>query len=109
VIIYTICALVGRSHLAEIFTNFLALMGYWVAIWIGIILEERFIFRRQGYNWAVWDEPAKHPIGIAALIAFLVGWAGAILCMAQVWYIGPLAGLVGEYGADVCLSSPFHL
>ncbi|KAL2843524.1 permease for cytosine/purines, uracil, thiamine, allantoin-domain-containing protein [Aspergillus pseudoustus] len=101
VIIYTVCALAGRSHLAEIFTNFLALMGYWVAIWIGIILEERFIFRRQGYNWAIWDEPSKHPIGIAALIAFLVGWAGAILCMAQVWYIGPLAGLVGEYGADM--------
>ncbi|KAL2803195.1 permease for cytosine/purines, uracil, thiamine, allantoin-domain-containing protein [Aspergillus granulosus] len=101
VIIYTVCALAGRSHLAEIFTNFLALMGYWVAIWIGIILEERFIFRRQGYNWAIWDEPSKHPIGIAALIAFLVGWAGAILCMAQVWYIGPLAGLVGECGADM--------
>ncbi|KAL4873302.1 hypothetical protein BDV12DRAFT_100162 [Aspergillus spectabilis] len=105
VVIYTVCALVGRSHLAEIFTNFLALMGYWVAIWIGIILEERFIFRRgesaSGYNWLIWDDPSKHPIGIAALIAFLVGWAGAILCMAQVWYIGPLAGLVGEYGADM--------
>ncbi|KAL5343318.1 permease for cytosine/purines, uracil, thiamine, allantoin-domain-containing protein [Aspergillus crustosus] len=105
VVIYTVCALVGRSHLAEIFTNFLALMGYWVAIWIGIILEERFIFRRggsaSGYNWSIWDDPSKHPIGIAALIAFLVGWAGAILCMAQVWYIGPLAGLVGEYGADM--------
>ncbi|KAL2819362.1 permease for cytosine/purines, uracil, thiamine, allantoin-domain-containing protein [Aspergillus cavernicola] len=105
VVIYTVCALVGRSHLAEIFTNFLALMGYWVAIWIGIILEERFIFRRgttgHAYNWLIWDDPTKHPIGIAALIAFLVGWAGAILCMAQVWYIGPLAGLVGVYGADM--------
>lgn len=29
VIIYTVCALAGRGHLAEIFTNFLALMGYW--------------------------------------------------------------------------------
>ncbi|KAL2868027.1 purine-cytosine permease family protein [Aspergillus lucknowensis] len=101
VIIYMVCALAGRSHLAEIFTNFLALMGYWVAVWLGIILEERLIFRRNGYNWAIWDEPSKHPLGIAALIAFLVGWAGAILCMAQVWYIGPLAGLVGEYGADM--------
>ncbi|KAL4875911.1 permease for cytosine/purines, uracil, thiamine, allantoin-domain-containing protein [Aspergillus karnatakaensis] len=105
VVIYTVCALAGRAHLADIFTNFLALMGYWVAIWIGIILEERFIFRRggssSGYNWSIWDEPSKHPIGIAALTAFLVGWAGAILCMAQVWYIGPLAGLVGEYGADM--------
>lgn len=34
-------------------------------------------------------------------MAFVVGWVGAILCMAQVWYIGPIAKLVGEYGADV--------
>ncbi|KAJ5748560.1 uncharacterized protein N7511_010256 [Penicillium nucicola] len=102
VIIYVVCALVGRSHLSEIFTNFLALMGYWVAIWIAIILEERFIFRlRTGYNWAVWRDPSKLPIGVAALIAFIVGWVGAVLCMAQVWYIGPLAKLVGQYGADM--------
>ncbi|KAL4780761.1 permease for cytosine/purines, uracil, thiamine, allantoin-domain-containing protein [Aspergillus varians] len=105
VVIYTVCALVGRSHLSEIFTNFLALMGYFVAIWLAIVLEERFIFRRgrsaNAYNWAVWDDPSKHPVGVAALIAFCVGWVGAILCMAQVWYIGPLAGLVGDYGADM--------
>lgn len=102
VIIYTVCALVGQSHLSEIFTNFLALMGYWVAIWFAILLEERYIFRRQtGYNWAAWDDPSKLPIGLAAFAAFLVGWAGAVICMAQVWYIGPIAKLVGDYGADV--------
>lgn len=102
VVIYTVCALAGRSNLSEIFTNFLALMGYWVAIWIAIILEERFIFRlRTGYNWHAWCDPSKLPVGIAAFIAFLIGWAGAILCMAQVWYIGPIARLVGDYGADV--------
>jgi purine-cytosine permease-like protein len=31
----------------------------------------------------------------------VVGWVGAILCMAQVWYIGPIAKLVGTYGADM--------
>ena len=102
VIIYTVCALAGRDHLSEIFTNFLALMGYWVAIWIAITIEEQVIFRRKtGYDWMVWNEQGKLPVGIAALIAFLVGWAGAILCMAQVWYIGPLARLVGDNGADV--------
>lgn len=106
VVIYTVCALAGRSNLSEIFTNFLALMGYWVAIWIAIILEERFIFRfRSGYNWHAWCDPSKLPVGIAAFIAFLIGWAGAILCMAQVWYIGPLAGLVGDSGADVSFLS----
>ncbi|KAF2263026.1 purine-cytosine permease FCY21 [Lojkania enalia] len=102
VVIYTVCALAGRGHLAEIFTNFLALMGYWVSIWMAITLEEHFVFRRKtAFNWAVWNEKKKLPLGIAALIAFLIGWTGAILCMAQVWYIGPIAKLVGEYGADM--------
>jgi purine-cytosine permease-like protein len=102
VVIYTACALAGREHLAEIFTNFLALMGYWVSIWIAITLEEHFIFRRQtGFNWATWNQQKKLPLGIAALIAFLIGWIGAILSMAQVWYIGPIARLVGDYGADM--------
>ncbi|KAL9019279.1 MAG: hypothetical protein Q9185_003453 [Variospora sp. 1 TL-2023] len=119
VIIYTVCALAGRDHLAEIITNFLALMGYWVIIWVGITVEEQFFFRSrygfklgadglgsrrgwgQSYDWAIWNTPEKLPLGIAALTAFLVGWVGAILCMAQVWYIGPIAKVVGEHGADV--------
>lgn len=109
VVIYTACALAGQGHLSEIFTNFLALMGYWVAIWFAIVLEERYIFRlKSGYNWAAWGDRKKLPVGIAATIAFLVGWAGAILCMAQVWYVGPLARLVGEYGADVSICYYFY-
>jgi len=104
VVIYTVCAIAGRDRLAEIFTNFLALMGYWVSIWIAIFLEEHFIFRRGmklDFDWDDWNQREKLPVGIAALVAFLVGWAGAILCMAQVWYVGPIAAEVGEYGADV--------
>jgi purine-cytosine permease-like protein len=102
VIVYTVCALAGRNHLAVIFTNFLALMGYWVAIWVAIILEEYLIFRRsaKAYNWGAWDEREKLPLGIAALVAFLVGYSGSIISMAQVWYIGPIARLIGEYGGD---------
>lgn len=121
VIIYTACALAGREYLAEIITNFLALMGYWVVIWLAITIEEQFLFRSrfgfrlgigdkdsrrgwgQTYDWTVWNTPEQLPHGFAAFVAFLVGWAGAILCMAQVWYVGPIAKLVGEYGADVSL------
>ncbi|KAI4272084.1 MAG: hypothetical protein LQ337_005544 [Flavoplaca oasis] len=119
IVIYTVCALAGRGHLAEIFTNFLALMGYWVIIWVGITIEEQLLFRSrigfrlgigekedrrgwgQSYDWTCWDEPEKLPHGIAAFIAFLIGWVGAILCMAQYWYIGPIAKLVGGHGADM--------
>lgn len=110
VIIYTVCALAGRDHLSEIFTNFLALMGYWVAIWIAITVEEQLIFRRRtGYDWTVWNQQKKLPLGIAALAAFLVGWTGAILCMAQVWYTGPIAATVGKHGADVSSQSDISL
>jgi len=105
VIIYTICGIAGRESLATIFTNFLALMGYWLAVWIAIMLEEHLIFYKGmkvvKFNWENWDDRTKLPLGVAAVIAFLVGWVGAILCMAQVWYIGPIAKEVGEYGADV--------
>ena len=105
VVIYTICGIAGRESLAVIFTNFLALMGYWVTMWIAIMLEEHLIFykgmRMVKFNWENWDDRKKLPLGGAAVIAFLVGWAGAVLCMAQVWYIGPIAREVGEYGADV--------
>lgn len=80
-------------------------MGYWVSIWVAIILEEHIIFRRKiGFNWAIWNEKKKLPLGVAALVAFLVGWVGAILSMSQVWFIGPIAGLVGDHGADVSIS-----
>ncbi|KAG9233559.1 permease for cytosine/purines, uracil, thiamine, allantoin-domain-containing protein [Amylocarpus encephaloides] len=108
VIIFMVCALAGKNSLSEIFTNFLALMGYWVVLWIAITLEEEFIFRpipalsEDGrFNWIDWNVQERLPIGLAALTAFLLGWVGAILCMAQVYYIGPIAKEVGDFGADM--------
>jgi len=102
VIIYTVCACAGRNKLYEVFQNFLALMGYWTAIWVAITLEEEFIFRRRrgGYNWEVWNDPKKLPIGLAALVAFCVGWVGAVLGMWQTYFTGPLARQVGD-GIDL--------
>jgi purine-cytosine permease-like protein len=106
VVVFTVCALAGRNHLSEIFTNFLSLMGYWVVIWIAITLEEHFLFRRRSRNtptfvWSDWDQQHKLPLGIAALAAFCVGWVGAVLCMAQYYFIGPIARLVGADGGDM--------
>jgi len=120
VIIFTVCGLAGRNNLSAIFTNFLALMGYCkfstqqedqladillgVVLWIAISLEEEFIFHRKGksnFIWSDWNKQEKLPIGIAALTAFCIGWVGAVLCMAQLYFIGPLAKLVGEDGGDM--------
>lgn len=102
VVIYTICALVGRNHLSEIFEDWLALMGYWVTIYLTIALEEHLIFRRtRGFNWDQWASPSKLPLGLAALAAFLIGWIGAIICMDQIYFVGPIAAMVGQDGADL--------
>ncbi|CAI7579145.1 unnamed protein product [Penicillium bialowiezense] len=102
VVIYTACALGGRNYLYEIFDNWLSLMGYWVMIYLTIALEEHIIFRRsRGFNWDAWADSSKLPIGIAALAAFLIGWAGAIVSMDQVWYVGPIAKMVGADGSDL--------
>ncbi|KIW16056.1 hypothetical protein PV08_06107 [Exophiala spinifera] len=101
VIIYTICACVGRNHLFDIFEDFLALMGYWTIMWTTMTLEEQLIFRRKtGYNWDDWNKPSRLPLGIAACTAFCIGWVGAVLCMWQVYFTGPIAKLVGD-GIDL--------
>ncbi|KAJ5946530.1 hypothetical protein N7454_003369 [Penicillium verhagenii] len=101
VIIYTVLACVGRNSLYAVFEDFLALMGYWVAIWVTITLEEEFIFRRKsGYDWTAWNNPSLLPIGLAALAAFLVGWVGSIMGMYQTYFTGPIGKLVG-YGIDL--------
>jgi NCS1 nucleoside transporter family len=102
VVIYTACALGGRNQLFDIFENFLALMGFWVTIFLMIVIEKDVLFNRgKGYNWAAWEDKRKLRIGFAALTAFLVGYAGSVISMDQTWFVGPTAKLVGNYGADL--------
>jgi purine-cytosine permease-like protein len=102
VIIYTACALGGRNHLFNIFENFLALMGYWVTIFLVIVLEEHLIFRRtRGFDWETWRDRSRLPLGLAAFISFVIGWVGAILCMYQIYYVSPIAKLASPDGANL--------
>ena len=79
-------------------------MGYWVSIFITITIEEHVLFRKwRGipFDWTAWEDRKRLPLGVAALVAFLIGWAGAIISMYQAWYAGPVAKLIGGYGADI--------
>lgn len=80
-------------------------MGYWGIVFVSIVLEEHLIFRRNlGFDWTRWEDQKYLPLGLAALVAFLMGWVGAIIGMDQVWYVGPVAKLVGAgTGADIGL------
>jgi purine-cytosine permease-like protein len=101
-IVFTIIAIAGRTRLFDIFINFLSIIGYWTMIWITMTAEDEFIFRRGRFDWEMWNRKDVLPHGFAALFAFIVGWAGAVLCMYQTYFTGPIAALVGN-GADLGL------
>ena len=84
-VIYAGCAIGGRNSLYSIFKGFLPLIGYWIIIWFMVIVEHELFFQRgRDYDWSIWNNRRKLPVGIAAGIAFLVGWAGAIVGMVRV-------------------------
>ncbi|KAG8417333.1 Vitamin B6 transporter [Metarhizium acridum] len=102
ILIEFVLAVAGRDQLFTIFQNFCALMGYWAMIMFFIVLMEHLMFRgRRGFDWSRWEDKEYQPLGLAALASFLVGWAGAVLGMAQAWYTGPIAKLAE--GGDVGL------
>ena len=97
-IIELVCSVAGRDHLFNIFINFLPIMSYWICPWITIAVEEHLlfhVFRGVSFDWTVWEDKKKLPIGAAALFAWLVGWAGAIIGMNQFWYQGPVSLTIG--------------
>ena len=67
-------ALGGRNKLLEILQNFLAVIGYWVTIFLSIVLEEQLFLRRnRRLNWTAWSNWRSLQRGIAALSSFLIG------------------------------------
>ncbi|EPS25739.1 hypothetical protein PDE_00675 [Penicillium oxalicum 114-2] len=101
-VIYTACAMGGRNSLYEVFKSFLPLIGYWVMIWLVIVVQEDLCFRRSNeYDWSTWNSPQQLPLGLAAGASFLVGWAGAVIGMKQAFYSGVLAHVAS--GADLGL------
>ena len=51
----------------------------------------------------MWNTPDLLPPGMAAVLAFCFGVFGAVMGMAQQWFIGPVGKKIGDpsYGGDV--------
>lgn len=124
-VIYLVLSLVGKNQFATIIENFLPMLGYWISIYISILLEENLIFRSHRlkqlhhkefgnsmvdapvgswaylYNWNQWNQPRYITYGFAAMGSFAIGAVGAVLGMNQVYWQGPIAIKLGEYGGDI--------
>ncbi|KAJ3339176.1 hypothetical protein HDU93_008562 [Gonapodya sp. JEL0774] len=100
-IVYVLLACFGAKSFSSSLSNFLLVMGYWGSIYATIVLTEDLLFRRMRYDVDAWNSPEKLPHGIAAACAFVAGAVGAVMGMAQVWFIGPIAAKFGPFGGDL--------
>lgn len=88
--------------------NFLGLIGYWSAAFIGIILVEHIVMRRQDFNSYTededaWNDSKKLPPGFAAIAAAILSFGLVIPGMSQIWFTGPIAETTGDIGFEVAL------
>ncbi|KAI9802252.1 MAG: hypothetical protein M1825_002973 [Sarcosagium campestre] len=104
-IVYVAIAIPGYEEFESVLENFMLIIGYWLAIYEGIALSEHFIFRRgfQGYLPETYNQPKLLPPSYAPITAFCFGIFGAVMGLAQIWFIGPVGKKIGlpEYGGDV--------
>ncbi|KAF8306326.1 purine-cytosine permease [Clavulina sp. PMI_390] len=103
-IAYTIAGVVGREHFSSVLSNLLSILSYWTAFFVVIVAEEHFLFRRgkMGYDLEAYEDSKKLPLGIAAIVSGLLGVMGAVLGMAETYYIGVIGIKVAQpYGGDL--------
>ncbi|KZP07736.1 purine-cytosine permease-like protein [Athelia psychrophila] len=101
---YVAIAIPGYSHFESVLENFMLIIAYWLAIYEGVSLTEHIFFKKGfgGYDVAIYNTPSRLPPGFAAMAAFCFGIFGAIMGMAQVWFVGPIGKLCGtEFGGDI--------
>lgn len=103
-VVFLVAAVAGRNHLSAVMSNFLNTCAYWITPFNVIILLEDYIWRRKGgYDLNAYNDKTKLPYGIAASISFVIGTVLSVLCMSQVWWVGPIASAIGgsESGTDI--------
>lgn len=86
--------------------NFVGLIGYWSAAFVGIVVTEHLFFRKgdcDSYDHAIWNDARKLPLGIAALGASALSFGLVIPCMSQVWFTGPIAKTTGDLGFEIAV------
>jgi purine-cytosine permease-like protein len=81
VVVYTIVVIPVAISAANSFfanlENFIYLIAYWSAGFVGVVATEHFIFRKgdcRNYDPTHWDQPGKLPTGLAAVGAMGVSF-----------------------------------
>jgi len=97
-------AILGAHRFYAALLNFLGLISYYGSAYGAIVLVEHYVFRHNdatAYDVSHWNMPKRLPSGIAAVGAGLCSFALVVPCMAQAWFVGPIAKTTGDIGFEV--------
>ncbi|KAA8897619.1 hypothetical protein TRICI_006697 [Trichomonascus ciferrii] len=104
-------AIPAYLHFANFMHNFMNIIAYWLAIYASIGFNEHIFYRRgsSGYDPSRYEDKSYLPVGYAALFGFACGVAGVAVGMAQIYWVGPLAAMIGDpaIGGDIGLELGF--
>ncbi|RYP44759.1 hypothetical protein DL768_008804 [Monosporascus sp. mg162] len=84
--------------------NFIAMIAYWSAAFVAVVIIEHVVFRRgryETYEHDAWNCTSRLPLGIAALTSGTLSFALVIPCMNQMWYKGPIAVKTADIGFEM--------
>ena len=84
--------------------NFISLIAYWSAAFVGIIIADLLVIRRHdfsSFDSSIWASAKQLPLGVAAIVAGFSSVALIVPCMAEEWYTGPIAKTTGDIGFEV--------
>jgi NCS1 nucleoside transporter family len=93
-VLYIALALALQANFNFKLEGFLLLIAYWLGAWNAVILLEHFVFRKGRYPVEDYENSSKLPVGIAGVVAMVIGIVVAFLGVNQAatfGYEGPLA------------------
>ncbi|KAI1352697.1 permease for cytosine/purines, uracil, thiamine, allantoin-domain-containing protein [Xylaria sp. FL0043] len=111
IVITAILIPVSIKAAAEFFLNlqnFIALIAYWSAAFVAIVITEHVIFRKgryDTYDHASWNSAKRLPWGAAALSASVLSFGLVVPSIAQAWFTGPIAKITGDIGFELAFAT----
>lgn len=88
--------------------NFIALIAYWTAAFVAVVMAEHVVFRKgqyDTYDHGAWNSASRLPWGAAALTASVLSFALVVPSVAQAWFTGPIAKITGDIGFELAFAT----
>lgn len=92
-----ILSLLGSGHFEQNYENFLLMLGYWMTPWVGILITDFFILRRD--RIASKDIRATTRVFWPGILSFLIGIVCSLPFMDGPFYEGAISKAMG--GAEL--------